>query len=310
MIDLGNGPPVVLIPGIQGRWEWMRPAVPALARRMRVISFSLPGEPGSGAPFDESRGFDGFIAQIDAALDRAGVGAATICGVSFGGLIALRYAAVRPERTRALVLVSTPAPDWNPSPPLRRTMRHPRVLFPMFVLGAGRRTWQELSRTFPDWKQRISAAARYGAIVLTAPGGATRMSRRGFLALETSFQDDCARVSVPTLIVTGDPGMDHVVPTDTTLQYARLIKGGRVACLDATGHLGIITRPERFAELIADFTLAHADAQRDPERASAAAATIGAERQLRVGGLTRVEEGPLHDIGPGRSGRPPGSVAG
>jgi len=290
VIDLGNGPPVVLIPGIQGRWEWMRPAVPALARRMRVITFSLPGEPGSDSRFDESRGFDGFIAQIDAALERTGVSAATICGVSFGGLIALRYAAVRPERTRALVLVSTPAPDWSPSPPLRRSMKHPRVLFPMFVLGAGRRVWQELSRTFPDWKQRVSAAARYGVIVLGAPGGPTRMSRRGLLALGTNFQDDCARVNVPTLIVTGEPGMDQVVPPATTLQYARLIKGGQVACLEATGHLGIITRPERFAELIADFTSAHVDVKRDPAAASATAATVGADRQLRVGGGPEYQE--------------------
>jgi 3-oxoadipate enol-lactonase len=282
VIDLGNGPPVVLIPGIQGRWEWMRPVVPALAKRMRVITFSLAGEPGSNVRFDESRGFDGFIAQIDAALERTGVSAATICGVSFGGLIALRYAAVRPERTRALVLVSTPAPDWSPSSPLRRSMKHPRVLFPLFVLGAGRRVWQELSRTFPDWKQRVSAAARYAVIVLGAPGGPTRMSRRGLMALETNFLDDCARVKAPTLIVTGEPGMDHVVPPATTLQYARLIQGGQVALLEATGHLGIITRPERFAELIANFTLAHPDVQREPTGSSATAPTIGTGGQLRV----------------------------
>lgn len=116
------------------------------------------------------------------------------------------------------------------------------------------------------------------------------MSRRGLLALGTNFQDDCARVNVPTLIVTGEPGMDQVVPPATTLQYARLIKGGQVACLEATGHLGIITRPERFAELIADFTSAHVDVKRDPAAASATAATVGADRQLRVGGAPEYQE--------------------
>ena len=30
MIDVGSGTPVVLIPGLQGRWEWMAPTVDAL----------------------------------------------------------------------------------------------------------------------------------------------------------------------------------------------------------------------------------------------------------------------------------------
>ena len=43
MLDVGSGPPVVVLPGVQGRWEWMRPAVGALAERCRVLTDSLPG---------------------------------------------------------------------------------------------------------------------------------------------------------------------------------------------------------------------------------------------------------------------------
>ena len=31
IIDRGSGPPLVLIPGLQGRWEYLRPAVDALS---------------------------------------------------------------------------------------------------------------------------------------------------------------------------------------------------------------------------------------------------------------------------------------
>ena len=30
IIDRGSGPPLVLIPGLQGRWEYVRPTVDAL----------------------------------------------------------------------------------------------------------------------------------------------------------------------------------------------------------------------------------------------------------------------------------------
>jgi pimeloyl-ACP methyl ester carboxylesterase len=260
MIDLGTGPAIVLIPGLQGRWEWMRPAVHALATRARVISFSLPGEPGSDRPFGGSACFDCFPAQIDAALDRAHVAGAVMCGVSFGGLIALRYAATRPDRTRALVLVSTPGPHWKPSRAARRCMTHPRLRFPEFCVGAGRRAWRELRGTFPNWRQRVQAVIRYAGLILAAPAAPSRMSQRARLALGTNFEEDCARVDAPTLIVTGEPGMDHVVPTGTTLEYGRLIRGAHVVRLDGTGHLGLITRPDRFAEVIADFASAHSEA--------------------------------------------------
>lgn len=271
MIDLGSGRPIVLIPGLQGRWEWMRPAVKALATRARVISFSLPGEPGSDRPFDDSQRFDGFVSQVEAALDRARVEAAVICGVSFGGFVALRYAARRPERTQALVLVSAPGPRWNPSASARRSIAHPRLRFPLFCLGAGRRAWEELCLTFPDRKQRIRAAAGYAGLVLGAPTAPSRMGRRARLALGVNFEEDCERVSAPTLIMTGEPAMDRVVPTDTTLEYVRLIKGARVARLESTGHLGVMTKPDRFAELIADFVATHAERHREPTARDAVA---------------------------------------
>ena len=50
MLDIGTGPALVLIPGIQGRWEWIAPTAHALARTFRVLTFSLPGESASGCP--------------------------------------------------------------------------------------------------------------------------------------------------------------------------------------------------------------------------------------------------------------------
>src|SRR5690242_20596282 len=44
IIERGTGQPVVLIPGIQGRWEYATATVEALARDCRVITFSLCDE--------------------------------------------------------------------------------------------------------------------------------------------------------------------------------------------------------------------------------------------------------------------------
>jgi hypothetical protein len=39
IVDQGAGAPLVIVPGIQGRWEWMKPAVDARAGRCRVVTF-------------------------------------------------------------------------------------------------------------------------------------------------------------------------------------------------------------------------------------------------------------------------------
>ena len=145
MIDVGSGPAIVLIPGIQGRWEWMRPAVQALAVHWRVLARSLPGEPGE-APC-AAEGFDQLVGHIDRLLDQANVSSAVICGVSFGGLVALRYAAMRPARVRALILVSTPGPKWKPAAHQARYLRWPILTLPLFMAGAARRVWRELRAT-------------------------------------------------------------------------------------------------------------------------------------------------------------------
>ena len=46
MMDEGTGPPVIVIPGIQGRWEWMRPALRALVPTLPDDLVSLAGDSG------------------------------------------------------------------------------------------------------------------------------------------------------------------------------------------------------------------------------------------------------------------------
>src|SRR5688500_11325026 len=136
IIDVGSGPPIVIVPGIQGRWEWMKPAVDALATRCRVITFSLADEPTCGGRFDEARGFESYVDQIRHAMDQAEVETAAVCGVSYGGLIAAAFASRHPERVSSLLLVSALPPDWAPDARVRFYLRAPVLLSPLFLVGS------------------------------------------------------------------------------------------------------------------------------------------------------------------------------
>lgn len=249
--EFGSGPPLVLVPGIQGRWEYQRPAIDALARSFRVLTFPLSGERTGGAPIDPALGFDNDARHVLAALDRRGIERAVICGMSFGGLAAIRFAATHPERTGALVLVSVPALPWQLRPRHQFYARVPWLFGPLFLLETPFRVRREVAAALPSLIARLKFGARQLGTLVRAPLSPTRMAARAALLATTGIAADCARVTAPTLVVTGERGLDLAVPVDRTLAYLRLIPAARHATIERTGHLGSITRPEAFRALVA-----------------------------------------------------------
>ena len=199
-----------MIPGVQGRWEWMVPAVDALAGQCRVITGSLAGDRGSVGAIDPAAGFENYVVWVDALLDRARLTQTALCGVSYGGLVALHYAASRPDRVRALILVSTPSPTWKPNCRVEWYLRAPRLLLPVFALSSPFRLYPELVSAFPNLVRRGAFAMRYLHRVTRYPLSPTRMAERVRLLSAIDFAEDCLQVKAPTLVITGEPDLDRV----------------------------------------------------------------------------------------------------
>ena len=259
MLDIGRGAAVAVIPGIQGRWEWMGPAVDALASRCRVVTGSLAGDRGSLASMDPGRGFDSYIDWVDELLRRAGLQQAAVCGVSYGGLVALHYAATRPERVTALVLVSTPSPTWKPNRHVDWYVKAPRLLSPVFALSSPLRLYPEIATAFPSRVRRGVFMLRHLHRVARHPFDARRMAQRVRLLEGVDFAGDCRRVTAPTLVVTGDPNLDRVVPVPSSREYLATIGGATYQQIEGTGHIGLVTKPGRFGDIVSEFVTGHTE---------------------------------------------------
>src|SRR5262249_46787783 len=158
IIERGHGAPLVFVPGLQGRWEYSRGTVDALAAHFHVITFSLCDERSSRARFDPARGFDSYGDQVIAALDATGHRSAIVCGLSFGGLIAINAASRFPDRVDALVVVSTPGPGWRLRPRHAMYARVPWVFGPVFLIEAPFRAGPELKAALPERRARRAFA--------------------------------------------------------------------------------------------------------------------------------------------------------
>ena len=252
MIDIGKGTAIVLIPGLQGRWEWMRPAVDALAKHHRVVSFSLCDEKTSPFKWELAMAFENYVTQVGAAMDRAGLSQAAIVGVSYGGLIAAEFCARYPERVSSLVLASALHSGWQPSALQQRYVNAPRLMSPLFAATAPGRMGPEVTAAIPAFAARWRFMAGQGARIAMAPASPTRMARRVAWASAHAFADP-RRIRARALVITGEAALDRVVPVQVTEQYMQELQSAQRVVLERTGHIGLVTRPGRFAEILGRF---------------------------------------------------------
>lgn len=114
---LGEGPPdLVITAGTFGSVDlgWEDPMVAAWNRRLasfaRLILFDRRGSGASDPlPIDDLPSWESYIEELTAVMDAAGSERAAVMGIFDAGPTAMLFAAVRPDRTVALVLANTAA---------------------------------------------------------------------------------------------------------------------------------------------------------------------------------------------------------
>ena len=99
--EWGRGQPLVLIPGLAGGFDLLGPLAHELARHYRVISYQLRGE-GDCFALRRRFGLRDMVDDLHELIGWLGLERPIICGVSFGGVLALEYAARFPHAVEAI----------------------------------------------------------------------------------------------------------------------------------------------------------------------------------------------------------------
>jgi pimeloyl-ACP methyl ester carboxylesterase len=236
--EWGDGPPLVLVPGLAGGFPLLGPLARVLAQSFRVISYQLRGEDDC---FALRRRFDlaDLVNDLAEFLDWHCLESPTIFGVSFGGVLGLEFAARFPHRLQDLVVQGVGArfeKSWLHRLAATVLSRFPLPTDSPFinqffnVLFGGPQEDSSLFRfvTRQCWQTDQSVMAHRFQLVEDFD-----MSRR------------LKRIRVPTLILAGT--RDVLVSDRGLRELCAGISNSLLVRLPNCGHLAFVTQPEQVA---------------------------------------------------------------
>jgi pimeloyl-ACP methyl ester carboxylesterase len=243
-----NAPAVVLIHGLGlTRGSTWGDIAPTLAQRYRVLAYDLLGHGETALP-EGSVTLTALSKQLIALLDQLGIDRAALVGFSLGGMINRRCAMDHPDRVSALAILNSPHDRGEDQQQIVEARARATA-----AGGPAAGIDVTLARWFTNdfCGDHPARVAKVRDIVL-ANDPANYAAHRQVLA-EGVRELIAPRPSItlPMLVMTCEhdsgstPAMSHAIARETP--------GAETVIVPQLQHLGLIERPEFFAQPVQDF---------------------------------------------------------
>lgn len=218
-----------------------------LAQEFRVLSYDLPGHGDSALPYAPPD-LTALSQHLITLLDTLEIERAALVGFSLGGMINRRAAMDHPDRVSALAVLNSP----HERGPKAQQMVEDRAR-DTAAGGPAANLDQTLSRWFTDaFRQGHPDTVATIRDVVLANDPANYAAHRMVLAAGvTELIRPDPPITHPTLVMTCEndsgstPAMSHAIAGE--------IPGSETVIVPDLQHLGLIERPDLFADPIGDF---------------------------------------------------------
>jgi 3-oxoadipate enol-lactonase len=217
-----------------GMWRAQQSAFPG----WRVVTPALPGFDGST---NTASSMDAFAEDINAQLDRLGIGRAVIGGLSLGGYVAFGVVRQRPERVSALILADTRSGADGDQAREGRL----RMLRTLETQGP--------SGVFEEMRPKLFGASTHATRLSVIEHARELVESQTPAAVEGAIRAMLDRpdstpllgtIAVPTLIVVGEE--DAMTPPAESEAMHAAIYGSTLVRLPGAGHLSNLETPDAF----------------------------------------------------------------
>ena len=248
--DAGIGMPIIFIPGLTEFKEAFVFQSHGLKDKYRVIGYDVRRGLKRATDYTLER----LVSDLHGFMQALGLESAVICGHSFGGLIAIQFALQYPEKTKALILVSSfaTAPDVSSErfSSWMSSARHPLHK----SLGAAVKL--HLARLLGGRSARAINIQHQAAAVKDVAHQATNLSsitvaQRMRIVEKVDFRSALPEMVTPTLIIAGSKDRREFLAS--AQQLYKGIPDTTLEVIEGTGHFCFLTKHDEFNMTVDDF---------------------------------------------------------
>jgi pimeloyl-ACP methyl ester carboxylesterase len=265
--ESGAGTPVVFVHEFAGDMRSWEPQMRHFGQRYRAIAFNARGYPPSGVPenadaYSQTQAADDIVAVLDA----LGVDRAHVVGLSMGGFATLHFGFRHPGRARSLVVAGC---GYGAEPEKRAVFRGEADVIADTLRRDGMAKFAEQYAYGPTRVQFENkdprGFAEFKAMLAEHSAAGSADTQLGVQKERPSLYelvDDMRRLTVPTLVLTGDEDWPCLLPG---VLMKKEIPTAALSVMPNCGHTLNLEAPDAFNSIVSDF-LAQVDAGRWPAR--------------------------------------------
>lgn len=242
--EWGDGPPIVLVPGLAGGYQLLGPLARELARNHRVICYQLRGEDNCFA-IRQNFGLSDLVHDLGEFLDWMCLESPTLFGVSFGGIIALEFAARHRHRLDRLVLTGVGS-RFQPN----LVQKVAGTVLSRFPLPTDSPFVNQFFNLLFGAPQKQDDLFHF----VTRQCWQTDQSMMAYrfqMVEKFNMTSRLSQISAPTLILSGEK--DILVSQRSLMDLGSGIPRAKMVRLPGCGHLGFVTQAPLYAERLEQF---------------------------------------------------------
>jgi pimeloyl-ACP methyl ester carboxylesterase len=265
--ETGSGRPVILVHEFAGDARSHEQQLRHFGKRYRAIAFNARGYPPSDVPphvssYSQTRAADDILAV----LDHVGERQAHVIGLSMGGFATLHFGLRHAHRALSLCIGGC---GYGAEPDQREKFRAEADAIAAMIRSAGMTDFAERYAYGPTRVQYESkdprGHAEFKAMLAEHSAEGSANTQQGVQKERPSLYmlvEEMRRLTVPTLIITGDEDWPCLVPG---ILMKQTIPSAALAVLPNSGHAVNLEEPEEYHRIVGNF-LAQVDGGRWPQR--------------------------------------------
>lgn len=272
--ETGKGRPLIFVHEFAGDMRSFEPQMRHFGKRYRTIAFNARGFPPSDVPeqassYSQARAADDILSI----LDHVGEKQAHIVGLSMGGFATLHFGMRHHDRASSLCIGGC---GYGAEPEKRDGFKAEADLIAKTLLTGDMPAFAEKYAYGPTRVQFENKDPRGFAEFKTMLG---EHSALGSANTQTGVQkerpslftlvDEMKRITVPTLIITGDEDWPCLLPG---ILMKQSISSAALSVMPNAGHTINIEEPDEYNRIVGDF-LNHVESGRWPMRDPRAVST-------------------------------------